>query len=68
MAQILLLILLSDYAVQKARFQVFTGFGCTDDTDGSGLSLLLINSWTVIPPLFSITVYYRTSGNRTSIA
>ncbi|KZV77220.1 fungal pheromone STE3G-protein-coupled receptor [Peniophora sp. CONT] len=46
------------YIVQVDRFQVVEGFGCTNAIDGSVLSLLLIMSWSVIPPLVSVVVYY----------
>ncbi|VDB92170.1 unnamed protein product [Peniophora sp. CBMAI 1063] len=46
------------YVVQVARFQVVEGSGCTNVPDGSILTILLIYSWSVLPPLVSITVYY----------
>ncbi|VDC04735.1 unnamed protein product [Peniophora sp. CBMAI 1063] len=46
------------YIVQDCRFQVDEGFGCINSTEGSILELVLINSWNVIPPLVSITIYY----------
>ncbi|VDB95776.1 unnamed protein product [Peniophora sp. CBMAI 1063] len=46
------------YVVQGARFKVLEGFGCTNTPDGSILTLLLLYSWNVLPPLVSITVYY----------
>ena len=54
-----MLIPVSDYIVQGARFTVFAGFGCTNASDGSVLTILLIYSWPVVLPLVSITVYYR---------
>ena len=51
----------SDYIVQAARFEVLAGFGCGDSSDNSALALLLLNSWFVILPLISVTVYYRMS-------
>ena len=60
--------LLSDYIVQGARFTVYAGFGCTNTVDGSVLSILLLGSWSVTLPLFSITVYYRMSGMHTVMA
>ncbi|VDB95781.1 unnamed protein product [Peniophora sp. CBMAI 1063] len=51
------------YVVQGTRFEVLEGFGCTDAADSSILSILLIYSWTVLPPLVSITVYYRVSAH-----
>ena len=56
-----MLTLVLDYIVQDARFEVLSGFGCANASDGSVLSLLLINSWPVILPLISVTVYYRMS-------
>ncbi|VDB95515.1 unnamed protein product [Peniophora sp. CBMAI 1063] len=46
------------YVVQWLRFEVDEGFGCTNSPDNSILHILLIRSWTVIPPLVSITFYY----------
>ncbi|VDC04731.1 unnamed protein product [Peniophora sp. CBMAI 1063] len=46
------------YIVQWPRFSVEEGFGCDNSTDGSILGILLLNSWNVISPLVSITVYY----------
>ncbi|VDC05052.1 unnamed protein product [Peniophora sp. CBMAI 1063] len=46
------------YVVQWLRFQVEEGFGCGNSPDGSILSILLIYSWSVIPPLVSIAFYY----------
>lgn len=53
-----------DYVVQQSRFQVIEGFGCGNAADDSILAILLLNSWTVIPPVVSITVYYRMSHSR----
>ena len=52
---------LLDYIVQGARFVVEEGFGCTDIPDGSGLTILFFNSWSLIPPLISVIFYYRAS-------
>ncbi|KZV63978.1 fungal pheromone STE3G-protein-coupled receptor [Peniophora sp. CONT] len=46
------------YIVQDYRFLNEQGFGCTNSSDGSVLSILLLNSWNVIPPLISVMVYY----------
>ncbi|KZV63984.1 STE3-domain-containing protein [Peniophora sp. CONT] len=46
------------YIVQYSRFEVDEGFGCNNSPDGSVLSVLLLNSWSVFPPLISIIVYY----------
>ncbi|VDB95527.1 unnamed protein product [Peniophora sp. CBMAI 1063] len=46
------------YVVQWYRFEVIEGFGCAESSDGSILNILLLKSWTVIPPLVSVTFYY----------
>ncbi|KZV63986.1 STE3-domain-containing protein [Peniophora sp. CONT] len=46
------------YVVQAARFAVREGTGCGALADGSILSILLVSSWTVIAPLFSLIIYY----------
>ncbi|KZV77228.1 fungal pheromone STE3G-protein-coupled receptor [Peniophora sp. CONT] len=46
------------YVVQGARFQVVEAFGCGTSLDSSILAILIVYSWTVIPPLLSITIYY----------
>ncbi|KZV66393.1 STE3-domain-containing protein [Peniophora sp. CONT] len=46
------------YVVQEIRFQVTEGFGCGNAQDSSVLDLLIVQSWSVIPPLVSVTVYY----------
>ncbi|VDC01595.1 unnamed protein product [Peniophora sp. CBMAI 1063] len=46
------------YVVQDDRFQVEEGFGCDNSNDGSVLSILLLELWSVIPPLVSIAIYY----------
>lgn len=51
-----------DYVVQELRFVVDEGFGCDNAPDGSILGILLLESWNVLPPLVSVTVYYRTSA------
>ena len=56
-----MLTLVSDYIVQDARFHVIAGVGCTNASDNSVLTLLLLYSWSVVLPLISITVYYRMS-------
>ncbi|KZV66402.1 STE3-domain-containing protein [Peniophora sp. CONT] len=43
---------------QTLRFEVIEGTGCQTSADGSILDLLLNWSWNVIPPLFSVTIYY----------
>lgn len=57
-----------DYIVQDERFAVVQGFGCTNNADGSILSILLISSWTVILPLISVAIYYRASGTFGTLA
>ncbi|KZV74000.1 STE3-domain-containing protein [Peniophora sp. CONT] len=46
------------YVVQYSRFEVEEGIGCSNASDGSVLAILLIDSWTLIPPLLSIFVYH----------
>ncbi|VDB85251.1 unnamed protein product [Peniophora sp. CBMAI 1063] len=46
------------YIVQSDRFEVDEGFGCANTQDGSILDVLLIWSWNVTVPLYSIVVYY----------
>ena len=53
------LMIKTDYINQAARFQVLEGFGCVDATDNSILQMIIIQSWTVIPPLLSVVVYCR---------
>ncbi|VDC06523.1 unnamed protein product [Peniophora sp. CBMAI 1063] len=48
---------LEDYVVQELRFQVDEGFGCTNASDNSILSILLVRSWTVVIPMVSIIIY-----------
>ena len=50
---------LEDYTVQEARFQVQEGFGCGSASYSSILYILVIQSWTSIPPLLSIIFHYR---------
>lgn len=50
---------LIDYVVQSARFSVEEGFGCRTAPDFSILSALILQSWSVMAPLISISVYYR---------
>lgn len=53
-----------DYLVQDTRFKIFEGFGCNDSPSWSILALMLLPSWSVIPPLVSISVYYREFASR----
>ncbi|KZV65945.1 STE3-domain-containing protein [Peniophora sp. CONT] len=46
------------YVVQQLRFEVDEGFGCDNSRDGSILDILFIQSWAVILPLVSVTLYY----------
>ncbi|KZV65349.1 fungal pheromone STE3G-protein-coupled receptor, partial [Peniophora sp. CONT] len=50
-------VLVADYTVQAFRFEVIEGFGCTNAIINKGLPLILIDSWYVIPPLISVTIY-----------
>ena len=49
-----------DYVNQSARFQILEGFGCTNVTDRSILEVLLVRSWSIVPPLLSVIIYYST--------
>ncbi|VDB95838.1 unnamed protein product [Peniophora sp. CBMAI 1063] len=46
------------YVNQGTRFSVFEGFGCCADNAISILEILILESWTIIPPLVSVTFYY----------
>ncbi|KZV74012.1 STE3-domain-containing protein [Peniophora sp. CONT] len=46
------------YVVQLERFEVAEGFGCRNSLDDSILAILLISSWTVVPPMLSLIIYY----------
>ncbi|VDB87006.1 unnamed protein product [Peniophora sp. CBMAI 1063] len=46
------------YTVQYYRFRVQEGFGCTVPADPTILTVLLVSSWDVIPPLVSVFFYY----------
>ncbi|VDB83397.1 unnamed protein product [Peniophora sp. CBMAI 1063] len=46
------------YIIQQLRFEVNEGFGCDNSPDGSILEILLLDSWSIIPPLVSIAIYY----------
>ncbi|VDC07995.1 unnamed protein product [Peniophora sp. CBMAI 1063] len=46
------------YIVQEARFQVQEGFGCGSASYSSVLYILLIQSWSIIPPILSIALHY----------
>ena len=52
----------TDYAVQRYRFVVKEGFGCTSSHPHSILSILLIEGWLVVAPLLSVLLYYRESS------
>ena len=49
-----------DYVLQIARFEVNEGFGCGNVLDGSILNIILLKPLSVIPPLLSLCIYYRT--------
>lgn len=55
--------MLSDYVNQGARFAIQGGFGCGTAEDGSILDTVIAKSWTVVPPLVSVTLYYRESAS-----
>ncbi|VDC03117.1 unnamed protein product [Peniophora sp. CBMAI 1063] len=46
------------YVVQWLRFEVDAGYGCRNAPEPSGLTILLLLSWAVVPPLVSVLVYY----------
>ncbi|VDC04647.1 unnamed protein product [Peniophora sp. CBMAI 1063] len=46
------------YTVQPYRFEVIEGFGCVNTLDNSLLACILVNSWTILPPLASVLIYY----------
>ncbi|KZV71825.1 STE3-domain-containing protein [Peniophora sp. CONT] len=46
------------YVVQDSRFKVFQGFGCMISPAFSACTLMLLQSWSTIPPLVSIAFYY----------
>jgi len=45
--------------VQNSRFVVLGGYGCNSTAEASGATLLLVYSWTIIPPLISALFYCR---------
>ena len=51
--------LLGDYIVQGYRFEVIEGLGCENVPERSILTILLVHVWSVIPPLLSVSLYYR---------
>ncbi|VDC00339.1 unnamed protein product [Peniophora sp. CBMAI 1063] len=46
------------YVNQNARFEILEGFGCTNTMQGSILEILLVRSWSIMPPLLSVALYY----------
>ncbi|KZV69973.1 STE3-domain-containing protein [Peniophora sp. CONT] len=46
------------YIVQGVRFQVYEVFGCSSATVFSATTILLVRSWSIIPPLISVLIYY----------
>ncbi|KZV69630.1 fungal pheromone STE3G-protein-coupled receptor [Peniophora sp. CONT] len=51
-------VLVADYVNQIARFEVLEGFGCTNASNGSILSLLIEQSWYIVPTSVSVALYY----------
>ncbi|VDB95832.1 unnamed protein product [Peniophora sp. CBMAI 1063] len=49
---------LPNYVNQGSRFMVTEGFGCATGSVLSILEILVLESWTIVPPLVSIAVYY----------
>ncbi|KZV68488.1 hypothetical protein PENSPDRAFT_511578 [Peniophora sp. CONT] len=46
------------YVHQGVRFEVVEVYGCTNNVATSILSLLTIDSWSILPPLISVLFYY----------
>ncbi|VDC00506.1 unnamed protein product [Peniophora sp. CBMAI 1063] len=46
------------YVFQGSRFAIQEGFGCTQAISGTVPYYLSVESWTIIPPLFSVIMYY----------
>ncbi|KZV65155.1 STE3-domain-containing protein [Peniophora sp. CONT] len=46
------------YVSQDGRFTIIEGFGCLNATETSIVEILTLQSWSVIPPLISVTYYY----------
>ncbi|KAI0031602.1 GPCR fungal pheromone mating factor, partial [Vararia minispora EC-137] len=46
-----------DYILQRARFIIMEGFGCTSAAAIAGLEFVLIESWRISLPLISVLVY-----------
>lgn len=56
-------LLLSDYVVQGARYEIVEDIGCIAMENISGLSLLLIDIWPVFLPAISALFYCREYTN-----
>lgn len=52
-------ILLQDYIVQGARYQILEEFGCSNAVNPSGVSILVTEAWTIFFPVVSIIFYAR---------
>lgn len=50
---------LTDYIVQGARYEVLEELGCANTEVLSGLSIILIESWSIIFPFISLVYYAR---------
>lgn len=48
-----------DYVVQDGRYVIVEELGCDNAEDFSGLSIILIDSWSIIFPLISLIFYAR---------
>lgn len=48
-----------DYIVQGARYQIVEELGCNGTEDYSGVSVLLVDSWTITLPTISLVYYTR---------
>ncbi|KZV72178.1 hypothetical protein PENSPDRAFT_367743 [Peniophora sp. CONT] len=45
------------YVVQTSRFVLAEAFGCVDSPDASGMTVILLYSWLILLPLFSVLYY-----------
>jgi len=45
------------YIVQGVRYQILEEMGCSNAVSGSGVSIILISSWTILFPLISLVFY-----------
>lgn len=50
---------LEDYIVQDYRYQILEELGCVNAEDISGMSLILIQGWSIAFPTISLVLYTR---------